>query len=568
MSGKRLVFMLLALLMFGLVSCAGSRNLASSKPAAPVAPVASAVSVSSSAASASSTYASATSSASLAASASSSLASVSSSAASANFAEHLPSKTEFLPPKTEFRGAWISTINQTKYSKMSDFQMMLYFENLLDSLQSAGINVVLFQVRPQCDAWYKSSYEPWSCFITGKQGKNPGWDPLFYLTEACHRRNMDIHAWINPYRVKLTVKESDYKEPFVRKYRHLMVKYGRSLWLDPGLPESQRHILRVVREIVRNYDIDGIHMDDYFYPYPLAGQAFPDDKSFAKYAASQGFTSSQKADWRRNNVNSLVRDLHKVIREEKPWVRFGISPFGIHRNLKQDPDGSKTNGLSNYDDLYADALTWMSEGWIDYCIPQIYWEIGHPAADYTTLLEWWANHTFGAALYIGQDVARTMKPHQLSEKMSQARAQSNVLGNCFFPAYELEANAGGVVDSLRRDWHTYPALVPADNRDFHVQPEPVYSLDVHSDYQKGTHLAWKTVRSKNEMKKAKYFVVYRFEQGKAENLHDPRAIVGICRQPFFSFPPHPHKGNWVYHVTAFNRLHQESASERIVISVQ
>ena len=504
-------------------------------------------------------------SASASASASSAVSTASASSASASASV---SRESVLPPKAEFRGAWISTINQTKYAQMTDFQMMIYFENLLDSLQSAGINVVLFQVRPQCDAWYKSSYEPWSCFITGKQGKNPGWDPLFYLTEACHRRNMDIHAWINPYRVKLTVKEADYKEPFVRKNRHLMLHYGRSLWLDPGLPESQQHILKVVREIVRNYDIDGIHMDDYFYPYPQAGLAFPDDKSFAKYATSQGFTSSQKADWRRNNVNTLVRDLHRVIREEKPWVRFGISPFGIHRNLKQDPDGSRTNGLSNYDDLYADALTWMREGWIDYCIPQLYWEIGHPLADYSTLLEWWANHSFGAAMYIGQDVVRTMKPHQLSAKMLQAREQAGVQGNCFFPAYELEADYGGVCDSLKNTWHAYPALVPADNRDYQVLPEPVYALDLHYDFEKGTHLAWKTLRSRQEMKRAKYFVVYRFPLGEAENLQDPRAIVGIVRQPYFSLPSHPHAGEWVYHVSAFNRLHQESASERMVIRVK
>lgn len=480
---------------------------------------------------------------------------------------------ENLPPKHEFRGAWISTIHQAKYAQMNQFQMQMYFENLLDSLQAAGINVVLFQVRPQCDAWYKSSYEPWSSFITGKQGKNPGWDPLFYITEACHRRNMDIHAWINPYRVKLTLKEGDLKEPFVRKYRHLMLRYGRSLWLDPALPESQKHILKVVREIVRNYDIDGIHMDDYFYPYPIAGQDFPDDKSFAKYGAAQGFLPSQKADWRRYQVNTLVRDLHQVIRQEKPWVRFGISPFGIHRNLKQDPDGSKTNGLSNYDDLYADALTWMREGWIDYCIPQLYWEIGHPAADYTTLLDWWSHHSYGTALYIGQDVTRTMKPKQLTAKMDQARAQAGVQGNCYFPAYELEANFGGVSDSLAAKWHQYPALVPADNLDYHVEPEPVYSLDLLHDFDKGLYLSWKSPYTRNEMKKASYYVVYRFPKTSVnasvseENLQDPRAIVGITRQPYFSLPSHPHAGEWVYHVTAVNRLHIESASERMVVKV-
>lgn len=473
------------------------------------------------------------------------------------------------PPKREFRGAWVSTINQSKYARMNQYQMQLYFESLLDSLQCAGINVVLFQVRPQCDAWYKSAYEPWSCFITGKQGKNPGWDPLFYIIEACHRRNMDLHAWINPYRVKLTLKESDWREPFIRRNRHLMLSYGNSLWLDPGLPESQKHILKVVRDLVRHYDIDGIHMDDYFYPYPVAGQTFNDDKSFAKYGPAQGFDASQKADWRRANVNTLVRSLHELIREEKPWLSFGISPFGIHRNLKQDPDGSQTNGLSNYDDLYADALTWMREGWIDYCIPQLYWEIGHTLADYTTLLSWWDAHTYGTALYIGQDVARSMKARQLTPKMEQLRAQPHVQGACFFPAYDLENNLGSVCDSLRQCWYAYPALLPADNRDSSLVPEPVYALDVNYDFEQGAQLVWKDVRSRQQEKRAAYHVIYRFPLGSDENLNDARAIVGIVRdENRFAFPAHPHAGQWVYHVSTCNRLHQESASERLVIRVK
>ncbi|MFA7357898.1 MAG: family 10 glycosylhydrolase, partial [Bacteroidales bacterium] len=175
-------------------------------------------------------------------------------------------QAEKLPPKREFRGAWLHTVAQSKYAGMNEREMKQYFVRLLDQLHDAGINTVIFQIRPQADAWYHSSLEPWSEYITGKPGKNPGWDPLAYMVEECHRRNMDIHAWINPYRVKLTASESAFKESFIRKNRKWIVRYGNALWFDPGIPDCRNHIVKVVREIVRNYDIDGLHMDDYFYP--------------------------------------------------------------------------------------------------------------------------------------------------------------------------------------------------------------------------------------------------------------------------------------------------------------
>lgn len=471
-------------------------------------------------------------------------------------------------PKHEFRGAWISTIHQTRYAGMSKTEMQAYFNRLLDTLQDAGINVVLFQVRPQSDAWYKSSYEPWSSFITGKSGRNPGWDPLAFLVEACHERNMDLHAWINPYRVRMTVREEDYKDAFVRKNRQLILRYGRSLWLDPGLPESRNHILKVVREIVAGYDIDGIHLDDYFYPYPVAGEQFPDDASFAKYASAQGFGRDERAAWRRDNVNRLVFGLHELISELKPWVRLGISPFGIHRNERQDPDGSRTSGLSNYDDLYADALLWMNEGWIDYCVPQLYWEIGHDRADYATLIDWWGRHRGESALYVGQDVDRTMKASQLGAKLQLERENGHFSGNCFFPAYELEADNGHIRQQLREIWHRYPALVPADKIGLDKTPEPVFALDVRQDYVLGAHLTWRPVKTSDAANRASYYVIYRYFKGEEEDMEDPAHIVGLSRDPLFVIPPHPYKGEWVYLVTTVNRLHRESAPERIVIRVR
>ena len=204
-------------------------------------------------------------------------------------------------------------------------------------------------------------------------------------------------------------------------------------------------------------------MDDYFYPYPAAGLSFPDDDSFRKYGLAKGYTASQRGDWRRENVNKLIQEIKRTILLAKPWVRFGISPFGIYRNKKSTPDGSgsNTNGLQNYDDLYADVVRWVKEGWIDYNMPQIYWEIGHAAADYITLIKWWNKNAYNRPLYIGQDVARTMKADQLTRKMLYERSLSKVSGNCFWPANELLWNNKGVADSLKRHYHRYPALIPA-----------------------------------------------------------------------------------------------------------
>ena len=282
-------------------------------------------------------------------------------------------------PKREFRGAWIHTVGQSRYMEMNRDAMQDYFDQMLDSLQYIGINAVIFQVRPTADAFYRSELEPWSKYLTGKQGvaPEPLWDPLQYMIEQCHARNMELHAWLNPYRVGTNADEPLAASHIYHKHPEWFVRYGRQLYFDPGLPECRRFIGRVVDDIVSRYDVDAIHMDDYFYPYPIAGSEFPDENSYARYG-----NGMDRGDWRRENVNALIKELHEIIKSRKPWVRFGISPFGIYRNKKSTPDnsGSNTNGLQNYDDLYADILRWVREGWIDYNMPQIYWEIGHTAA--------------------------------------------------------------------------------------------------------------------------------------------------------------------------------------------
>ena len=237
-------------------------------------------------------------------------------------------------PKREFRGAWIHTVGQSRYMEMNRDAIQDYFDQMLDSLQHIGINAVIFQVRLTADALYRSELEPWSKYLTGKQGvaPEPLWDPLQYMIEQCHARNMELHAWLNPYRVGTNADEPLAASHIYHKHPEWFVRYGRQLYFDPGLPECRRFIGRVVDDIVSRYDVDAIHMDDYFYPYPIAGSEFPDENSYARYG-----NGMDRGDWRRENVNALIKELHKIIKSRKPWVRFGISPFGIYRNQKERP---------------------------------------------------------------------------------------------------------------------------------------------------------------------------------------------------------------------------------------
>ena len=473
------------------------------------------------------------------------------------------------PPKREFRGTWVHTVGQGKYAKMSTQEMKNYFTNLLDDFQKSGINVVLFQVRPEADAWYASPYEPWSRYITGEQGKNPGWDPLTFMIKECHKRNIDIHAWLNPYRVRTSPSKVLAPGHVYYKHPEWFVNYGDFIWFDPGNPECRDFIETVVKDIVKRYDIDGIHMDDYFYPYPIVESLFNDSKSFKTYGLDMGFNSNQKADWRRENVNILIKDLHQTIHKIKPWVEFGVSPFGIYRNQKRDPNGSQTNGLSNYDDLFADVTYWLKNGWVDYNIPQLYWEIGHRVADYEILINWWSKNNYGIPLYIGQDVLRTVRPDslkysQLYRKMMMASKNAQVSGNCFWPGYELERNTGGIADSLKNIYHKYLALHPADNRFDQTPPKSIRNLVYLKNKDNSLRLSWAAPVAKLEMDKAAYYVIYKFDSLGDINLDDASHIVSVSRETQYSIPRKrfPHK---VYVVTAVDRCHNESRGEFIEV---
>ena len=466
------------------------------------------------------------------------------------------------PLKREFRGAWIQAVNG-QFIGMSTTEMQATLSTQLDALQRAGINAIIFQVRPEADALYLSYYEPWSRYLTGEQGvaPEPYWDPLQWMIDECHRRGMELHAWINPYRAKTKgTKSLGLKHPY-KKDPERFVHYDGMLIFNPALQANRDYICTIVTDIVKRYDVDGLHIDDYFYPYPVAGLEFDDEQAFQ--ADPRGFTD--KSDWRRDNVNLLIKQLHHTIRGIKPWVKFGISPFGIYRNQKSDPNGSLTNGLQNYDDLYADILLWIDKGWVDYTIPQVYWEIGHKAADYETLVDWWAKHATGRPLYIGQDVMRTVKAtdatnpaqHQQARKMALQRNYESIGGSCQWPASAVAEDAGGYATALTEEYHRWLALQPEypfiDNK----APKWVKKLCAIWT-EDGPVLCWTPPKYKNEMNRPTKYVVYRFVKGEKIDLDDATKILGFTTQTFLPLTYQGGEVKYTYVVTALDRLHNES----------
>lgn len=479
------------------------------------------------------------------------------------------SHTADATPKREFRGAWIQTVGQSRYRQMNSAAMKHYLSEMVRKLDEAGINAVIFQVRPEADAFYRSELEPWSRFLTGEQGKapdDPSFDPLAFIIEECHQRGMELHAWLNPYRVKTNIGNQLAPQHIYHRHPERFVQYGTQLFFDPGLPENRQFICDVVRDMVTRYEVDAIHMDDYFYPYPIAGTPFPDDKSFQLYAASQGFSPSQRGDWRRNNVNLLIRQVKQTIAGSKPWVRFGISPFGIYRNKRSDPVGSDTNGLQNYDDLYADIRLWVEKGWIDYNLPQLYWETGHAAANYTTLLHWWNANNFRQHLYIGQDLKRSIDKNELSRKIEMTRELPFVHGNSYWYGYQILDNFAGVADMLKTDLHRARALIPAYTHMHDGRPDAVRKLT--QVFTEDMHfLTWEHQQKPMNPEAAQKYVVYRFRRNEKTDITRAEHMITVTPDNFFVLPYEGGENRYTYVVTALDAFGNESKEKKIKVKL-
>lgn len=354
----------------------------------------------------------------------------------------------------ELRAVWVASvlnIDWPSQSGLSANRQKEEFISILDNVEKWNMNAIIIQVKPTADALYKSKLSPWSKYLTGKQGGDPGYDPLEFIIEEAHKRNIEVHAWFNPYRLTLGSANWETLSPdnIAFKHKDWVVKYGNQLLLNPGIPEVTDYVVDGIMEVVKNYKVDGIHLDDYFYPYKIGTLEYPDYKEYAKY----GITYASKEDWRRANINNLVKKLHDKIKAENKNLEFGISPFGVWRNKKSDPRGSETRALQNYDDLYADVLYWMEKGWIDYVAPQLYWHRGNSSADYTTLVEWWneAAKNNNTDLYIGLGVYRVKNwklENELIEQINMNKEFSSIKGNIFFSYKSLLENPKDIINQL------------------------------------------------------------------------------------------------------------------------
>ena len=365
-------------------------------------------------------------------------------------------------PQREFRGVWLTTVGNADWPSrmgLSTEEQKKELVAILDCIAATNLNAVVFHTRPNADAFYPSSIEPWSDYITGDLGRapEPYYDPLAFAIDESHKRGLEFHAWLNPYRTRhpLTIPSS-YPNHISRRHPEFVRQYGRMWWLDPGEPEVRAYIVEVVRDIVRRYDVDAIHFDDYFYPYPEKDPAtnadidFPDEPSWQKYRAAGGKLS--RDDWRRENVNLLVRDVDAVIKAEKPWVRFGVSPFGIWR-----PHHPRSvRGLDAYAKIYADSKKWLQAGWVDYLTPQLYWSRSAPQQRFDHLLHWWrGQNTLGRHLWPGLGAYRVAngRPNgfaaqEIVDQIDEIRRQ-RVDGWILFTAKTLMNDKGGVTDRLR-----------------------------------------------------------------------------------------------------------------------
>ncbi|MBN2636358.1 MAG: family 10 glycosylhydrolase [Prolixibacteraceae bacterium] len=469
-------------------------------------------------------------------------------------------------PKYEFRAVWVATVNNIDWPSKPGLSVDAQKREIIDILnlhQSLNMNAIILQIRPAADAFYLSELEPWSRYLTGTPGKapEPFYDPLQFWIEECHKRGMELHAWLNPYRISQSASEPLAGNHIAFQHPDWVLKYGGKLYFDPGLPQTREFVVRVVKDIVSRYDVDAIHFDDYFYPYPTA-EEFPDTTSFKFY--SRGFFPENKADWRRENVDILIKMLNDTIKSVKPWVKFGISPFGVWRNIADDPRGSNTKaGTTNYDQLYADVIKWQEKGWIDYLLPQLYWQIGHSSVDFGHLANWWKDHAYGRAIYIGQATYKieqnsTVKewtlPNEMPNQIRLLRSIPEIGGSGFYSSIHFLRDLFGFQDSLKNEFYSRNAIVPPMEWIDATPPLPVVKIK-----KRGRKIKWKITETTDEFNRPNQFIVYGNEKGKAFESGNAAQIIGIIKAQEIKLEKiNRKKKKYEIRVSVLDRLNNES----------
>jgi uncharacterized lipoprotein YddW (UPF0748 family) len=472
-------------------------------------------------------------------------------------------------PKRQFRAAWIASVVNLDWPSRPGLAATRQQDELrrwFDEAARMHHNAVIVQVRPAADAFWPSPFEPWSTYLTGRQGTDPGYDPLAFAVAEAHRRNLEFHAWFNPFRLAMSSRVDTLAATHpARAHPDWIVRYGGKLYYNPGIPAARAFVIDAIMDAVGRYDIDGVHLDDYFYPYPVRGKTFDDAAAYARYGAN----FPTLAAWRRHNVDRFIEALAQRIKAAKPWVKFGVSPFAVWRNASTDPLGSPTRaGIETYDDLYADTRRWVREGWLDYVAPQVYWARGFPAADYDQVVAWWAEQVRGrdVHLYIGQAAFKVGKPSrqspgwadadELSKHLAANRAWPEVQGDIYFSAKDVRADSLGAMSRLTRTWYSRPALVPVMASPGVSPPAPVDTVQVERAAG-GARLQWQPRPAAG----ATAYAIYRSEQTPltACDRSDARHLLATVRGVEYVDATARADRGYHYEVTALDRFSNESA---------
>ncbi len=477
-------------------------------------------------------------------------------------------------PKREFRAAWVATAFNTDFPKRPIPLKVAHqeqYKSLLNRLERSGFNAVIMQVRVAGDAFYPSELVPWSAFLTGKQGMppQPDFDLMEFMIEETHKRSMEFHAWFNPYRATMNLDTIGLAAYHVlKKNRGWMIKFGKRFYFNPGLESVRLHLTQVIMEVVNKYDIDAVHFDDYFYPYKVGDEVFNDSTLFLQTRGR----FNEIGDWRRNNVDLFVQQLSEAIKSAKPHVKFVISPFGVWRNRTDDRRGSNTKAsIRSYDDLNADILKWLRLGWIDYVIPQLYWNIGFEPADHETLVKWWSNNTSNKHLYIGHAAYKVGDnfeigwddPNEIPRQIQLNRKNYYSQGSAFFSTKSLVRNRLGVRDSIRH-YYDQPSLIPF-MEELPGKPVKAPALKKVRKKRRNPKLVWKADR--DDIRSGRipsYYVVYRFNGDQPASIDKKNHILAITpfnagkkRVTYIDRTADPNEF-YTYVVTSMNRLHNES----------
>ncbi len=470
----------------------------------------------------------------------------------------------------EMRGIWVASVANIDWPStpgLSEEALKAEVDVILDRSAAMGLNTVFLQVRPCSDAIYESKIEPFSSYLVGNDfNRKFSVDMLNYWIAGAHARGLELHAWINPFRVTQKADFACASSHISNTHPDWLIKYAGKIYLNPGQPEARAYVNSVVQDIVRRYDIDGIHFDDYFYPYPSKGEVFDDSKAFAKYNPRHLSLDN----WRRDNVTQVIRDVADSIAAQKPWVQFGISPFGVWRNKRDDKAGSDTKaGVTDYDVLYADILLWIEKGYIDYVVPQIYWEFGNKWCDFDVLQKWWADRaTENTKVFIGHAVFKIndgKKPgegwnskNEMPNQMETVRSNKNLNGSVFFSYRQFNKNLLGFEDYLSSKFYAQKAIQSP------LAKGKAEQIDVVHLEKDGRVLRWEV---EGDTSLVRFYMVFRSPRSEADNIGSNETVMSIVDKPYVYIPLSTgRRQRYVYRVAVVDKYRNiHELSRRITI---